>query len=124
MSRTLPAVVLIVEDESIVRMYAVSFVQDAGFEAISASNADEAVLILEARLDVRVVFTDIDMPGSMDGMKLAAAIRNRWPPIELIITSGQAMPNKAEIPCRGRFFSKPYSPDEIVRTIRTFSEAA
>ena len=75
------AVVLVVEDEPLLRMAATCLVEDAGFEAIEASNADEAILILEARTDIHIVFTDIDMPGSMDGLKLAEAVRGRWPPI-------------------------------------------
>jgi CheY-like chemotaxis protein len=81
--------VLIVEDEPLVRMGAVNLIEDAGFEVIEAASADEAIRILECRSDVRVVFTDIHMPGSMDGLKLAHAVRNRWPPIKIILTSGR-----------------------------------
>jgi DNA-binding NtrC family response regulator len=77
------AIVLVVEDDAIQRWFAVSMVEAAGFEAIEAGNADEAVRILESRKDIRIVFTDINMPGSMDGMKLAACIRDRWPPVEI-----------------------------------------
>jgi two-component system, response regulator PdtaR len=76
----IPAV-LIVEDEPLVRLGAVQTIEDAGFEVIEAANADEAIEILEKRSDIRVVFTDVHMPGSMDGLKLAHAVRNRWPPI-------------------------------------------
>jgi len=100
--------VLVVEDEPLQRMMAVDLVEEAGFEAIEAADADEAVRILEARADIRIVFTDIDMPGSMDGMMLAAAIRDRWPPIEIIITSGHIREQEVEMPVRGVFFSKPY----------------
>jgi CheY-like chemotaxis protein len=74
--------VLVVEDEALLRLMAVTVVEDAGFKPIEASNADEAVRILESRNDIRIVFTDINMPESMDGMKLAACIRDRWPPVE------------------------------------------
>lgn len=100
--------VLVVEDEPLQRMMAVDLVEEAGFEAIEAADADEAVRILEARADIRIVFTDIDMPGSMDGMMLAAAIRDRWPPIEIIITSGHIREQEVEMPIRGVFFPKPY----------------
>ena len=70
----------------------------AGYKAIEASNADEAIAILEMRKDIRIVFTDIDMPGSMDGLRLAHAIRDRWPPIELILTSGHVDVPKSEVP--------------------------
>ena len=75
-------VVLIVEDEALVRMPAVDTIEEAGFEILEATNADEAILLLEARLDITVVFTDIEMPGSMNGLRLAEAVRGRWPPIK------------------------------------------
>ena len=75
-------VVLIVEDEALVRMTAVDMIEEAGFEILEATNADKAMLLLEARLNITVVFTDIEMPGSMNGLRLAEAIRGRWPPIK------------------------------------------
>jgi CheY-like chemotaxis protein len=74
------AVILIVEDDFLVRMHAAEMIADAGFEVVEAGSADEAIVILEGRLDITVVFTDIQMPGSMDGLKLAMAIGGRWPP--------------------------------------------
>jgi CheY-like chemotaxis protein len=85
------------------------------------ANADEAIAILEARKDIRIVFSDIDMPGSMDGLKLARAIRERWPPIELILTSGHFDVPRSDIPERGQFFSKPYRDEEIVSALRRFA---
>ena len=76
-------VVLIVEDEALVRMTAVDMIEEAGFEILEAANADEAILLLEARRDITVLFTDIEMPGSMDGLGLAQAVRGRWPPIKI-----------------------------------------
>ena len=81
-------VVLIVEDEFLLRIDAAEVIAAAGFEVIEAANADEAIEVLEARRDIMVVFTDIQMPGSMDGLKLARAIRGRWPPIKIVATSG------------------------------------
>ena len=81
-------VVLIVEDEFLLRMDAVDMIAAAGFEVVEAANADQAIEILEARSDITVVFTDIQMPGSMDGLKLARAVRGRWPPIKIVATSG------------------------------------
>ncbi|MGC1780207.1 MAG: response regulator [Xanthobacteraceae bacterium] len=112
-----PAAVLIVEDEPLVRFCTVQTVQDAGFEAIEAANADEAIAILESRRDIRVVFTDIHMPGSMDGLKLAHAVRNRWPPIKIIVTSGRDRIGPHELPDGGRFFAKPYDPRAIKDTL-------
>ena len=110
----LPPVILIVEDEPLLRMMAVDMVEEAGYVAIEATDADEAVRILEARTDIRLVFADIDMPGSLDGMKLAAAIRRRWPPIEIILTSGQFAGADVELPSRGVFVPKPYDPAQVL----------
>ena len=96
--------VLVVEDEFLSRLHAVSLVEEAGYKAVEASNAEEAIAVLEARKDIRIVFTDVDMPGTMDGLKLAHAIRTRWPPIELIVTSGHFNLSDADMPERGLFF--------------------
>ena len=107
-------VVLVVEDEFLIRMHAAEMIEEAGFEVLEASNADEAVVILEARLDVAVVFTDIQMPGSMDGLKLAIAVRDRWPPIRIVTTSGFVDVRTEDLPEGMRFLSKPYSPAQII----------
>jgi len=112
------AVVLVVEDEPLVRMLVAGTVEEAGFDVLEAGNADEAVRILESRPDVRIVFTDIDMPGSMDGLKLAAAIRGRWPPIEIVLTSGHRYVAAIELPERSVFIPKPYKGDRVVETLR------
>jgi CheY-like chemotaxis protein len=112
-------VVLIVEDDALVRASAVEWAEEAGFEAVEAANADEAIAVLENRSDVRVVFTDVGLPGSMDGLKLAHAVRNRWPPIKLIVTSGQVLPATKDLPEGGRFVRKPYGPPQIADTLRS-----
>jgi len=91
-------VVLIVEDDFLIRMHAAEMIEDAGFDVVEAASADEAILVLEVRLDITVVFTDIQMPGSMDGLKLAAAIRGRWPPIKIVATSGLWMFDRMTFP--------------------------
>ncbi|WP_426437262.1 response regulator transcription factor [Bradyrhizobium genosp. P] len=93
-------VVLIVEDEFLIRMNAVDMIEACGFHSADAKNADDAIAILEARDDVRVIFTDIQMPGSMDGLKLAAAVRDRWPSIAIIATSG-AVDVRDKLPAGG-----------------------
>jgi CheY-like chemotaxis protein len=113
--------VLIVEDEPLVRLCAVETVEAAGFTVIEAANADEAIQILESRRDIRVVFTDIHMPGSMDGLKLAHAVRDRWPPIKIIVTSGREKVAEQELPAGGRFFAKPYDPAQIQDTLRAWA---
>lgn len=112
--------VLVVEDEPLQRMMAIDLVEDAGFEAIGAADAEEAVRILEARSDIRIVFTDIDMPGSIDGMMLAAAIRDRWPPIEIIVTSGHIREEEVVLPVRGVFFPKPYDTRRVTQKLVEF----
>ncbi|MBA3516980.1 MAG: response regulator [Rhizobiales bacterium] len=81
--------VLVVEDEMVLRMRAVDIVEDAGFTAVEAVNADEALSILESRSDISLLLSDIQMPGSMDGLKLAHAVHDRWPSIKIILVSGQ-----------------------------------
>ncbi len=112
------AIVLVVEDEPMLRMAAVCLVEDAGMQPIEASNADEAIRILETRTDIHIVFTDIDMPGSMDGIKLAEAVRGRWPPIEIIVTSGQRIVTADDLPRGSVFFAKPYKDEEIVAMLQ------
>jgi len=114
-------IVLIVEDEPLLRMMAADLVEEAGFEAIEAGDADEAVRILETRTDIRIVFTDIDMPGSMDGMRLAAAIRDRWPPIDIIITSGHMRAEEVNLPERSVFFPKPYDSVKVTETLQNMA---
>jgi CheY-like chemotaxis protein len=115
--------VLVVEDEPLVRMVAVEAIEAAGFRAYQAKDADEAIRILERNYDIRFVFTDINMPGSMDGIRLVHCVRDRWPPIQFIVTSGRLKCGKAELPLGSVFVSKPYSPEEIVRKIEKLSEA-
>ena len=111
-------VILVVEDDPWTRMVALDFIAEAGFEALEAANADEAIQILESRTDIHIVFTDIDMPGSMDGIKLAHAVRHRWPPIQFIVTSGYTMVDESQLPHGSRFFSKPYQPAKIIEAFR------
>ena len=111
-------VLLIVEDEFLLRMDAAALVGAAGFEVIEAANADEAIEILETRCDIMVVFTDIQMPGSMDGLKLARAVRGRWPPIKIIATSGHLNVGETDLPEGGRFLPKPYSSAQVTGVLR------
>ena len=111
-------VVLIVEDEFLLRMDAAEMIGAAGFEVIEAANADQAIEVLEARPDITVVFTDIQMPGSMDGLKLARAVRGRWPPIKIIATSGRLNVGELDLPEGGRFLPKPYSPAQVTGVLR------
>jgi CheY-like chemotaxis protein len=117
-------VVLIVEDELLLRMDAVDMIAAAGFEVVEARDADQAIEILEARRDITVVFTDIQMPGSMDGLKLARAVRGRWPPIKIIATSGRVHISETDLPEGGRFLPKPYSPGQVTGVLRELTGGA
>src|ERR1700722_18969514 len=105
-------VVLIVEDEILLRMNAAEMIGDAGFDVVEARNADEAIEILEACSDIRVVFTDIQMPGSMDGLKLARFVRSRWLPIKIVATSGFVKIGTDDLPEGSRFLPQPYPPEQ------------
>ena len=107
------AVVLVVEDSPLIRMGAVDLVLSAGYEALEAGDADEAIRILESRDDIDLVFTDVQMPGTMDGIKLSHYIRHRWPPVKLIVASGAAILEESSLPEGSRFFAKPYDDHAI-----------
>jgi two-component system, response regulator PdtaR len=117
-SRSL-SVVLIVEDEPLLRMLAVEVVEEAGFVALEAADADEAVALLESRSDIALVFTDINMPGSMDALKLAHAVRDRWPPVKILVVSGQIRPQQADLPSNSCFIGKPYRAAAMVKELRS-----
>jgi CheY-like chemotaxis protein len=117
MARSSP-VILIVEDEFLLRMDSVEVLEDAGFEVIPAVNADEAIAILSARSGIQIVFTDIQMPGSMDGLKLAGFVRDRWPPIKIVATSGHVHIEGTDLPAGSVFLPKPYSSAEVVKVLR------
>ncbi len=114
----IPAVVLVVEDEMMLRMHAIDIVEDAGYMPLEAVDAAEAVAILESRSDVVLMCTDIQMPGQMDGMGLAHAVHDRWPTIEIIVVSGQLNLSDLDLPPRSRFFSKPLNVREVTAGMR------
>jgi CheY-like chemotaxis protein len=116
--RTRPgAAVLIVEDEPLIRMGAVSLIEDAGFEVYEAGSADAAIALLE-RHEISLIFTDVNMPGSMDGLKLAHYVRGRWPPVKIIVTSGHVNLTEESLPAGALFLPKPYDPAEITHNVR------
>ena len=110
--------ILVVEDEPIIRLGIVAIVEDAGFDALEASNADQAIRIIEQNSDISVVITDVDMPGTMDGVKLAHFVHGRWPPIRLIVVSGKIGIDEAMLPAGARFFTKPFPEDRLLATVR------
>ena len=112
--------ILVVEDEELLRLLAVEVVEEAGFVPLVAANADEAISVLEEHSDISLLFTDIHMPGSMDGVKLAHAVRHRWPPIKIIIVSGKVRLSEDDMPTNSRFFAKPYRAEHLIAELRSF----
>ena len=110
--------VLVVEDEMVLRMRAVDIVEDAGFTAVEAVSADEALAILEARSDISLLFSDIQLPGTMDGLKLAHAVHDRWPGIKIILVSGQIKLTDADKPTDSRFFGKPLDVKQMINELQ------
>lgn len=109
--------ILIVEDEVLVRMHGTDILQAAGFEVLEASNADEALMILDGNGEVRLLFSDIDMLGRMDGVELARRVHERWPHIRLLLTSGHHQLREASLPSPGRFLRKPWTQEVLTQEI-------
>ena len=121
----LPAMlVLVVEDDALLRMHAAEMIEEAGFQVLEADGADAAIRLLESRSDIRIIFTDIDMPGSMNGLKLAHAVASRWPPIKIVATSGHFHMRDGDLPDGGRFIAKPYRSSQIINTLCELAGAA
>ena|SRR6195952_1389306 len=110
--------VLVVEDEILVRMNIVAALEDEGFEVLEASNSTEAIEMIEQNPHIRALFTDVDMPGTMDGLRLAVFVRDRWPPIKIIVTSGHRVIEVGTLPVAGTFLPKPYRPEVVIASIR------
>jgi CheY-like chemotaxis protein len=110
--------VLVVEDDETLRMCAADVVADAGFTPVEAANADEAVAILESRPDIALLFTDIQMPGSMDGLGFARTVHDRWPVIKIILVSGRVELSERERPVNSRFYQKPFSMKQMVEDLQ------
>lgn len=110
--------VLVVEDETLVRLGIAGHLEDDGFTVLEAANANEAIAVLATDPEVSIVFTDVDMPGGMDGLKLAAVIRDRWPPIKIVVTSGHRQVGATDLPIESRFFPKPYDFERIASAFR------
>jgi CheY-like chemotaxis protein len=114
------SLVLIVEDEALIRMSAAYMVEQTGRQIVEAVDADDAIRVLASREDIGFLFTDVEMPGSMDGYKLAHAVHARWPDIAIMITSGRKEPKIGDVPDGGRFIAKPYEALMVARTLSEF----
>jgi two-component system, response regulator PdtaR len=113
-------VILTVEDEYLISEYLRAILEGGGHTVIATFDADEAIRVLEKVPGIQLVITDINMPGSMDGLRLAAAVRDRWPPIHLILVTGLGPPQRSELPAGSQFLRKPYSPGDILSAVEGF----
>ncbi len=117
MSNTCKATVLVVDDEPLLRMDMVDMLQEAGFNTLEAGSAAEAIIALEQHPEIRVVLTDIQMPGSIDGLALSHVVRNRWPPTIIIVCSGNHSPIQIEMPSGACFLAKPIASHNLISII-------
>jgi CheY-like chemotaxis protein len=112
-----PCLVLVVEDEPLVRKLAAAMLEDAGYAVIQADGSRQALLALEARGEIHLLFTDVEMPGDLDGIALAGLVRRRWPRVRLLVTSGALPIEDVALPAGGRFLPKPYLPSDVLRHV-------
>jgi two-component system, response regulator PdtaR len=117
-------IVLIVEDEGLVRQMSADQLADAGYQVLEAANSREAITILESGVGVSVLFTDVNMPGEFDGLELARVVHDRWPRVRLLVTSGGARTGAHDVPDDGRFISKPYSLSRMCSVVDELVSAA
>lgn len=110
--------ILVVEDEVFIRLDLVDFLRRSGHDVLEAEDADAAIRLLESHDDIRLIITDVDMPGSMDGLKLARAVADRWPPIRIIVVSGHRLVEITDIPDGSVFFAKPYHQPQLLASMQ------
>jgi CheY-like chemotaxis protein len=113
---------VVVDDDVFERMGASSMFQDAGYRVLEADSADEALLFFEANADIRLLFTDVSMPGSMSGSDLAHRVAERWPSVGIIVASGRPRPHL--LPLSMLFHDKPYEPAAVLRQAREMTAHA
>jgi CheY-like chemotaxis protein len=110
-------IIIVVEDEFITSEYLSGILTDKGYSVIAVANADNAIEMLETRDDVRMLITDINMPGAINGLNLAATVRDRWPLIKIIITTGRERPKIEEVPAGSLYLRKPYTPGSVMAAV-------
>jgi CheY-like chemotaxis protein len=111
-------VILIVEDEELIRLCTANLLEEHGYRVVEARNAADALRVLENRSDVTLLFTDVQMPGALDGMDLVREVHARWPKVLLVITSGRNRPGPVDIPDDGRFVAKPYRDHDLLEQVQ------
>jgi two-component system, response regulator PdtaR len=114
LAETDPSVILVVEDEFLIRVHAADILEGAGFEVLQAANSVEALEILHERADISLLFTDINLNSPINGVELARVVAERWPDIGLLLTSGALRLGATEVPDDGKFIAKPYHPDTVI----------
>ncbi|WP_081916740.1 response regulator [Caulobacter sp. UNC358MFTsu5.1] len=117
-----PLAVLVVEDDVLVRMLACDILKDGGYDVLEAVGAGEALTLLDARPDIALIFTDVDMPGEINGLGLARLVALRTPALPVLITSGAASVAQADVPLNGRFLEKPYSPSRLLEIVEAMTQ--
>lgn len=122
--QTDPISVLVVEDEPLIRMAVIDDLEHAGFNVLEAETTDKALSLLRSHPEIQALFTDVEMPGSMDGLELAGKVHDRWPPIKILVTSGAVRVRSRELPEDARFMPKPYDSGDVISTIRDLVMAA
>lgn len=110
--------VLVVDDDALIRLDLAVALSDAGYRVIEVANADDAIEVLTTCRDVSIMVTDVQMPGLMDGAKLARVVRDRWPPVRIIVVSGYHRSNELDLPTESQFFAKPLNTQRLIGTIR------
>ena len=115
--------VLVAEDEPLIRLGMTLVIEEAGYQVVEVGNTDDALRAIESEGDVGLLLTDVDMPGSMDGIRLAHTVRHRWPTIQLIVVSGKVGVKPGELPEGARFLSKPYQGPKLLETVKVLTEA-
>ena len=118
-----PQAVLVVEDEPLIRLVATDTIEEAGFAALEASDAREAIALLERRKDIRILFTDVNMPGDMDGVRLAHYVRARWPEVKIVVTTGRGAIAQPDLPEGSALLPKPYRLAHLLGTLRELTAA-
>ncbi|SCY04047.1 response regulator [Microvirga guangxiensis] len=109
----LQSTILLVEDEPLIRLFVAELLEDSGFKVVEAANATEALVLLEAGLEVDVLLTDVDMPNGCNGFELAHKVHEAWPSAEILIMSGRQWPAQGDLPQGAAFLAKP-CPNEVI----------
>ena len=115
--------ILVVDDEPLVRMHSADILEDAGYEVFEAADADEALAVLNQK-HVQLLFSDIDMPGTMNGLDLAHVVHQRWPHIKLLLTSGHHRMSDKVIPDHGKFVPKPWAQYVLIDRVKNLLRPA